>query len=129
MKSDQMFEQKLKAFLTGLRGKKYTPMFWDVLKYELKGRTYNIQIHELRKGEHCLRVYRNTDGTWSLMPNWFKTAEQNHKRAMSTNYETFDDIPVDIQEKLSVLLLHEAGGDWLSGIGKRVDTGVFWLEE
>lgn len=76
-----------------------------------------------------MRVYRNTDGTWSLMPNWFNSAEQNHKRALSTSYETFDSIPEHIQEKLSVLLLKDIGSDWVVGIGKRVDSGVFWLED
>ena len=76
-----------------------------------------------------MRVYRNTDGTWALMPNWFKTAEQNHKRGVSTIYETFNDIPEDIQTKLAVLMLNDPGTDWLTGIGKRVDDGVFWLED
>ena len=112
-----MSAQKLALFWKNLHGE----MRHDALK--------DISIETLERGMSCMRVYRNTDGTWSLMPNWFKTAEQNHKRSMSTTYDTFDAIPVPIQEKLSVLLLHEAGGDWLTGVGKRVDDGVFWLED
>lgn len=86
-------------------------------------------ITDLERGAHALRVYRNTDGTWSLMPNWLNSAEKNHRQSMSTTYNTFEAIPVDIQEKLGVLMLKEPGGEWLTGIGKRVDDGVFWLED
>lgn len=108
--------------------------FWISLRGEHEfyvTKTFNgeIQITDLERGAHALRVYRNTDGTWSLMPNWFKIAEQNHKRSMSTTYNTFDAIPESIQEKLSVLLLKESGSEWLTGVGKRVDDGVFWLED
>ena len=102
--------------------------FWVSLRGDEK-RATNLTTQDLERGMSCMRVYRNNDGTWSLMPNWFNTAEQNHKRSASTIYETFDSMPENIQEKLSVLLLHESGGDWLTGIGKRVDDGVFWLED
>lgn len=108
---------KLSTFLTSLHGE------WGGYPDAC------LQLHELERGMSCMRVYRNNDGTWALMPNWFKTAEQNHKRGVSTIYETFDDIPDNIQSKLAVLLLKEPGGDWLSGVGKRVDNGVFWLED
>lgn len=106
------------------------PRFWTSLLGEWRGYdVVPISVFEIERGMSCMRVYRNTDGTWSLMPNWFKTAEQNHKRSMSTTYSTFDAIPIEIQEKLGVLLLHEPGGEWLTGVGKRVDDGVFWLED
>jgi len=108
--------------------------FWESLRGEHEcyrwGRGVQLTVvPDIERGMSCMRVYRNNDGTWSLMPNWFNTAEQNHKRGISTTYETFDAIPEHIQEKLSVLLLSEPGGDWLTGIGKRVDDGVFWLED
>lgn len=104
--------------------------FWRSLRGEWGGYAVKIvRAHDLERGMSCMRVYRNTDDTWSLMPNWFKTAEQNHKRAMSTTYESFENIPVDIQEKLGVLMLKEPGGEWLTGVGKRIDNGVFWLED
>lgn len=105
-------------------------LFWKSLLGEWEGHAQiEMSLHDLERGVSCMRVYRNNDGTWALMPNWFKTAEQNHKRGVSTIYETFDDIPDNIQSKLAVLLLKEPGGDWLSGVGKRVDNGVFWLED
>lgn len=114
---------KWQQFLISLRGEH--PIYRTV---EFTDR---MTVEDMQEGMSCMRVYRNTDGTWSLMPNWFKSGDdiQIHKRSMSTTYDTFDAIPVPIQEKLSVLLLHEAGGDWLTGVGKRVDDGVFWLED
>jgi len=104
--------------------------FWRSLLGEWKGYgTTTLGMNEIKEGMSCMRIYRNTDGTWSLMPNWFKTAEQNHKRGATTTYTDFNKIPEHIQEKLGVLLLHEPGGDWLAGVGKRIDTGVFWLED
>lgn len=114
------FDRKLSLFLISLGGEH------RVYSFEWMIRTHT---KEIERGMSCMRVYRNTDGTWSLMPNWFKTAEQNHKRSMSTTYNTFDAIPESIQEKLSVLLLQEPGSEWLTNIGKRVDDGVFWLED
>ena len=97
--------------------------------YKTKDFTDRMAVEDMQEGMTCMRVYKNNDGTWSLMPNWFKTAEQNHKRSMSTTYETFNDIPEHIQSKLAVLLLKDPGTDWLAGVGKRVDDGVFWLED
>jgi len=108
--------------------------FWKSLLgehefYKTKQFSDSITVAEMKEGCNAMRIYRNTDGTWSLMPNWFKTAEQNHKRGATTTYTDFNKIPEHIQEKLGVLLLHEPGGDWLAGVGKRIDTGVFWLED
>lgn len=89
----------------------------------------NTDHNDIERGMSCMRVYRNNDGTWALMPNWFNTAEQNHKRGTAITYETFENIPEAIQTKLSVLLLTDSGGEWLTGIGKRIDDGVFWLED
>ena len=108
--------------------------FWKSLLgehefYKTKQFSDSITVGEMKEGCDAMRIYRNTDGTWSLMPNWFKTAEQNHKRGVTTNYETFNDIPEGIQSKLAILLLQDPGSAWLAGVGKRVDTGVFWLED
>ena len=104
--------------------------FWRSLHGEWGGYAVKIvRAHDIERGMSCMRVYRNIDGTWSLMPNWLNSAEKNHRQSMSTTYNTFEAIPESIQEKLGVLLLHEAGGEWLTGIGKRVDDGVFWLED
>ena len=108
--------------------------FWESLHgehpvYTTEAFLIDVQIPDIERGMSCMRVYRNTDGTWSLMPNWFNNAEQNHKRSAATTYETVDAIPDAIQNKLGVLLLSESGGDWLTGVGKRVDDGVFWLED
>ena len=84
----------------------------------------NISIVDLKRGVYALRVYRNKDGTWSAMPNWM-----GKDKPYATNYTTFQDAPVGIQEKLGVLLLQDAGSDWLDGIGRRVDDDVFWLED
>ena len=115
-----MSGQKLRQFLASLHGEH---KIYDIAWMEV------TSWSDLKRGTKCMRVYRNTDGTWSLMPNWFKTTEQTHKRASTTNYETFDDMPVPIQEKLSVLMLKDPGSEWLSGVGKRIDNGVFWLED
>lgn len=101
--------------------------FWNSLHDAEK--YYLLHFQQTEVEADALRIYHNTDGTWSLMPNWFKTAEQNHKRGATTTYTDFNKIPEHIQEKLGVLLLHEPGGDWLAGVGKRIDTGVFWLED
>ena len=106
--------------------------FWRSLLGEWRGYDrVTLSFFEIERGMSCMRVYRNTDGTWSLMPNWFKGSDdiQIHQRSIATNYESFNDIPEDIQSKISVLLLKEPGGDWLTGVGKRVDDGVFWLED
>lgn len=97
--------------------------------YKRGGVALSISYTDIERGMSCMRVYRNTDGTWSLMPNWFNNAEQNHKRSAATTYDTFNAIPEHIQTKLGVLRLSESGGDWLTGVGKRVDDGVFWLED
>jgi hypothetical protein len=100
--------------------------------YKTKEFADTTAIEDLQEGCDAMRVYRNTDGTWSLMPNWFKSDKESvpvHKRSMATTYENFEAIPVHIQEKLGVLMLQDPGTDWLTGIGKRVDDGVFWLED
>ena len=102
--------------------------FWE----SLHGREKHAEgctIEDLERGMSCMRIYRNNDGTWALMPNWFNGQVDTHKRPAAITYETFENIPVDIQEKLAVLLLKEPGGEWLTGIGKRIDDGVFWLED
>ena len=109
-----MSSRKLMPFLISLLGE---------YKYE------GLNADDLERGMSCMRVYRNNDGTWSLMPNWFNTAEQNHKRSAAITYETFEDIPEAIQTKLGVLLLSESGSEWLTGVGKRIDNNVFWLED
>ena len=105
--------------------------FWRSLLGEWEGyRIATMSFDEVERGMLCMRVYRNTDGTWSLMPNWFKSEEKEvHKRAIATTYESFDTIPEHIQEKLGVLMLKDSGSEWLTGVGKRVDDGVFWLED
>lgn len=100
--------------------------------YKTKEFADSTAIEDLKEGCNAMRVYRNNDGTWSLMPNWFrsdKDAVPVHKRSMATTYEAFNDIPEHIQSKLAVLLLKDPGTDWLTGVGKRVDDGVFWLED
>ena len=109
--------------------------FWESLLGEHECYTsaeFHLGTHrtDLERGMSCMRVYRNTDGTWSLMPNWFKSEEKEvYRRAIATTYETFNNIPEDIQTKLAVLMLKDPGTEWLTGIGKRVDDGVFWLED
>lgn len=130
---------KSKPYLTSSRGSGKSVLgdwgaFWMAIRgehsiYESVTFYSNTAVTELKRGMSCMRIYRNTDGTWSLMPNWFNNAEQNHKRALATNYETFSDMPVAIQEKLGVLMMKDAGSEWLAGVGKRVDDGVFWLED
>ena len=113
---------KWQQFLINLRGEH--PI------YKTGEFTDRMTVEDMKEGMSCMRVYRNTDGTWSLMPNWFKSEEKEvHRRVIATNYESFNDIPEHIQEKLSVLLLKDIGSDWVVGIGKRVDNGVFWLED
>lgn len=114
---------KWQQFLISLRGEHHI--------YRTGEFTDKMTVDDMKEGMSCMRVYRNTDGTWSLMPNWFKGSDdiQIHQRSIATNYESFNDIPEDIQSKISVLLLKEPGGDWLTGVGKRVDDGVFWLED
>lgn len=107
-------------------------LFWKSLLGEhecYRNKSERVAYNDVERGVSCLRVYRNNDGTWALMPNWFNTAEQNHKRGTAITYETFENIPEAIQTKLSVLLLTDSGGEWLTGIGKRIDDGVFWLED
>lgn len=116
-----MSSRKWTLFLGSLRGEHEV--------YKTKWFTDTNSLEDLKEGCDAMRVYRNTDGTWSLMPNWFNNAEQNHKRSAATSYETFESMPVPIQEKLGVLMLKESGSDWLAGVGKRVDDGVFWLED
>lgn len=71
-----------------------------------------------------MRVYRNKDGTWSAMPTWM-----GKDKPYATNYADYTTIPLDIQGKIGVLLMTDIGGEWLDGIGRRVDDDVFWLED
>ena len=111
-----MSEPKWLQFLISLRGEHECYRRIDVSLID--------QLGTLEKGVHCLRVYRNKDGTWSAMPNWM-----GKDKPYATNYKNYHAIPLDIQTKIGVLLMTDAGADWLDGVGRRVDDDVFWLED
>ena len=103
--------------------------FWTSLHgeheyYETHSFHSRSSIAFLERGMSCMRVYRNKDGTWSAMPNWM-----GKDKPYATNYATYNTIPLDIQSKIGVLLMTEPGGEWLDGVGRRVDDDVFWLED
>ena len=106
-----MLGQKWQQFWTSLRGEH--PIY--------KTKAFNDHV---KRGMLCMRCYRNQDGTWSAMPNWM-----GKDKPYATNYATYNTIPLDIQSKIGVLLMTEPGGEWLDGIGRRVDEDVFWLED
>lgn len=111
-----MLKQRWQQFWTSLRGEH--PI------YETKAFNDHVTVGDLKRGMSCMRVYKNKDGTWSAMPNWM-----GKDKPYATNYDEFASIPAHMQEKLGVLLLQESGSEWLTGIGRRVDNDVFWLED
>lgn len=98
---------------------------WQQFWTSLRGSEKELWCRGLSEGEKdAMRIYRNKDGTWSAMPNWM-----GKDKPYATNYKTYDVMPVELQEKIGVLLLQDAGSEWLDGIGRRVDDDVFWLED
>lgn len=111
-----MLKQRWMQFWTSLHGEH--PI------YETREFSNSVNVGDLKRGMSCMRVYRNKDGTWSAMPNWM-----GKDKPYATNYADYDNIPLDIQSKIGVLLMTDASSEWLSGVGRRVDDDVFWLED
>jgi len=42
-------------------------------------------------------------------------------------FETVDELPNDVQQKIALLLMHKQVGVPLSGIGTRISDNVFWI--
>lgn len=94
---------------------------WSYVRHAVMP-TVAIALPTAINRSNLMRAYENLDGSWDLMDS------DPEKVTPAVHYASFNQIPEPVRSRIAYLKSFTDPTEWITGFGKKIGAGVFWLE-